>query len=96
MLTTKYQPQRFCQFENAYKRGLLAAVKAKPGDYWLKDGETPESYAERVSDKMLFTVATEGISKVNAIGGGWGRACRELGIKNTYSAMHAYLLGVQS
>jgi hypothetical protein len=82
--------EKFKTFSEAYKKGLLEAVTAKPEDYFTQ-GATPEQYAEVVGKKMLDHIGGGRHFGVSYDSTGFKKACKALGIKHTRKAILEYL-----
>jgi hypothetical protein len=81
--------ERFRIFADLYRAKLAEAVRDFPGDYTWGKTATVDS----VADRMLATIKTEGIRRVNKDGRAFKATCRTLGIAHTYKAIDAYLAG---
>lgn len=81
----------FTTFSQAYREGLLVAVKTTPGNYALARGETVEQYVEKTATRMLSFISGGLHLGVNYSGDGFRRACRTIGIKHTRKAILNYL-----
>lgn len=78
--------EHFEKFSKAYSEGLAAANKAEPENYFYKSADEVAVVAAR----MLTAIGSKPYG-VNYSGGGFKRACKALGIKNTRKAIFEYL-----
>ncbi len=84
-----YHTERFEKFAEAYRKGLAKAMKDHPDEYM------PGLSAEIVAEKMIDKIKTKGIGAVSVPQSkGFKNACKELGIKQTYKEIGAYLKGL--
>jgi hypothetical protein len=87
-------PERFKLFSDAYRAGLVEAVTASAAKPGHADRYAYEPvFAPQVAERMIATIGSQGLKTVNIDGGGFRRACKALGIKQTYKAITAYLEG---
>ncbi len=83
--------ERFKLFSEAYRAGLLAAMRARPEAYvMLKSAEDVPFAAELTADKMLKAIKDKP-AMVAYNGDGFKRTCKALGISNTRKAIFEYL-----
>ena len=77
-------------FFEVYRAELLRSVAARPSDYMLRAGESPEDYARTTGDKMVAAMRRgQGVGGVDTNSTTFRRTCKRLGIPCTRASMTA-------
>lgn len=87
----------FAKLAETYRAELRRNIDAHPGDYMnaiTLDAAGRDALAQKIGDRVLTSVEKNGIRHVLINESpSWRGTCKALGIKHTYKAIEAYLLG---